>query len=254
MTSLQSKVFIVTGGLGGIGSVTAGLLADAGAHVVVTDLVDGGGTDLAADLTARGAEAAFLAADLTQEDQVRALVDFTIERFGHLDGAFNNAGIPQHGKPLVELTSAEFDKVMRVNVLGVFHCLKHQMSAMKDGGSIVLTSSGLGVTAFPDRAEYIASKHAICGLARAAAVEGAPFGIRVNAVLPGSIRTPMAEAVFGSLDNAADQRAGVIHLLPRLGESEEVGFAVRWLLSDEASFVTGALMPVDGGTTAGRRV
>ena len=255
MSSIESKVLIVTGALGGIGGATARLLADAGAHVVASDVVDSGGAELAEELSARGAKASFFAADLAEEDQARALVDHAVERFARLDGAFNNAGVPQHEKLLVKLTSEEFSKVMRINVLGVFHCLKHQMLAMTDGGSIVNTSSGLGVIAMPNAAEYIASKHAVCGLTRAAAVEGGPDGIRVNALLPGIVRTPMVESVFGSLD-APEFQEGVraLHLLGRLAEPEEIGQAARWLLSDESSFVTGALIPVDGGVTAGRRM
>ncbi|MEU2005221.1 SDR family NAD(P)-dependent oxidoreductase [Rhodococcus sp. NPDC019627] len=255
MSSIESKVLIVTGALGGIGGATARLLADAGAHVVASDVIDSGGAELAEELSARGAKASFFAADLAEEDQARALVDHAVERFARLDGAFNNAGVPQHEKLLVNLTSEEFSKVMRINVLGVFHCLKHQMLAMTDGGSIVNTSSGLGVIAMPNAAEYIASKHAVCGLTRAAAVEGGPDGIRVNALLPGIVRTPMVESVFGSLD-APEFQEGVraLHLLGRLAEPEEIGQAARWLLSDESSFVTGALIPVDGGVTAGRRM
>ncbi|MGP3534224.1 SDR family NAD(P)-dependent oxidoreductase [Microbacterium sp. RD1] len=249
------KVHLVTGALGGIGRSAARLLAESGAHVVVTDLVDAGGADFADELSALGAEVAFRAADLTDEDQVRDLVAWIIGRFGRLDGAFNNAGIAQHEKPLVELTSAEFDRVMRVNVLGTFHCVKYEMRAMVDGGSIVNTSSGLGALALPDKAEYITSKHAVNGLTRAAAVEGGPLGIRVNALLPGSIRTPMQESLFGELDGpAVQQRAAALHLLGRMGDPDEIGRAARWLLSDEASFVTGALFAVDGGVTAGRRL
>lgn len=253
--SAGSPVVIVTGGLGGIGKAAARILAAAGSHVVVTDLVEEGGLELAKELSADGPAASFVAADLINEDQARDVVNHALERFGRLDGAFNNAGVAQHDKLLVDLTTSEFESVMRINVLGVFHCLKHQMRAMQEnGGSIVITSSVLGATAFPNRAEYVTSKHALTGLTRAAAVEGAPHNIRVNAVLPGSIRTPMAEAVFGSLENAATERAGKIHLLARLGEPEEIGNAVKWLLSEDSSFVTGALVPVDGGATAGRRV
>ncbi|MTD57575.1 SDR family NAD(P)-dependent oxidoreductase [Amycolatopsis pithecellobii] len=254
MSAGNAKVFIVTGGLGGIGGEAARLLAESGAHVVVTDVVETGGAAFAAELSADGPEAFFVQADLTEEDEVRALVESTVERFGRLDGAFNNAGVTQHEKPLVELTTDDFIRVMRLNVVGTFHCLKHEMRAMTGGGSIVNTSSALGVMALPNRADYIASKHAVCGLTRAAAVEGAPLGIRVNAILPGSIRTAMAEAVFGSTESAAYlERAAGLHLLGRPGEPVEIGHAARWLLSDEASFITGALIPVEGGLTAGRQ-
>ncbi|MGV9853240.1 SDR family NAD(P)-dependent oxidoreductase [Streptomyces sp. NPDC003442] len=258
MNSVESKVLIVTGALGGIGGATARLLADAGAHVVASDVIDTGGAEFADELSARGAKASFFAADLAVEDQARALVEHALEMFARLDGAFNNAGVPQHEKPLVDLASDEFTKVMRINVLGVFHCLKHQMRAMVDGGSIVNTSSGLGVIAMPNAGEYIASKHAVCGLTRAAAVEGGPHGIRVNAILPGIVRTPMIESVFGPLDSPELQEGAralkALHLLDRLAEPEEIGQATRWLLSDESSFVTGALIPVEGGVTAGRRL
>jgi len=254
-SSLEKKVFIVTGALGGIGAATARLLVEAGARVVLTDVVAVGGPELVDELSRQVGEASFAPADLTEEDQVRALVAHAVERFGRLDGAFNNAGISQAGKPLVELTSAEFDRVMRTNVLSVFHCLKHQMPAMEDGGSIVNTSSALGVMALVDQAAYIASKHAVCRLTRAAAVEGAPQGIRVNAILPGSIRTPMQVAAHGSVDSSASlERARQLHLLRRMGEPHEIGHLARWLLSDEASFVTGSLLPVEGGLTAGRRL
>jgi 2,5-dichloro-2,5-cyclohexadiene-1,4-diol dehydrogenase 1 len=253
VNGLVDKVVLVTGGLGGIGRATATVLAEAGAHVVVTDLDAAGGPEFAAELGVLGPEADFVAADLVDEEQVRGVVARVLERFGRLDGAFNNAGVAQRDKPLVELGSEEFEAMMRVNVLGTFHCLKHEMPAMTGGGSIVITSSGLGVTAIPDRAAYITSKHALSGLTRSAAVEGAPMGIRVNAILPGSTRTAMAEAVHGSIGEAAERRGGNFHLLPRLAEPVEIGHAARWLLSDEASFVTGALVPVEGGLSAGRR-
>lgn len=252
MSDLTSKTVIVTGALGGIGRASARVFAAAGARVVGSDLGDAGGKAFVDELAALGAEASYFAADLQDEAQAEALVAHAVERFGGLDGAFNNAGVPQQGKPLADLTSAEFERVLRINVLGVFHCVKHQMKVMGEGGAIVNTSSGLGVMAIENAADYIASKHAVCGLTRAAAVEGALKGVRVNAILPGMVRTPMVESVFAVDDPEFLTAVRSLHLIPRLAEAEEIGNAACWLLSSESSFVTGALMPVEGGTTAGR--
>lgn len=253
-SAFDKSVVIVTGAVGGIGSATARLLVESGARVVLTDVVRDGGAELADELSARG-DASFVPADLTDEDAVRAVVAHALDRFGRLDGAFNNAGISQAGTPLVDLSSAEFEKVLRINTVSVFHCLKHQMAAMTDGGSIVNTSSALGVMGVLNQAGYIASKHAVCGLTRAAAVEGADRGIRVNAILPGTVRTQMQVAAHGWMDTAAVQeRTRQLHLLGRMGEPDEIGRIARWLLSDEASFVTGSLLPVEGGLLAGRRL
>ena len=252
MSDLTSKTIIVTGALGGIGRASARVFATAGARVVGSDLGDAGGKDFVDELTALGAEASYFAADLQDEGEVAALVGHAVERFGRLDGAFNNAGVPQQGKPLADLTSEEFERVLRINVLGVFHCVKHQMKVMDEGSAIVNTSSGLGVMAIENAADYIASKHAVCGLTRAAAVEGALKGVRVNAILPGMVRTPMVESVFAVDDPEFLTAVRSLHLIPRLAEAEEIGNAARWLLSNESSFVTGALIPVEGGTTAGR--
>jgi 2,5-dichloro-2,5-cyclohexadiene-1,4-diol dehydrogenase 1 len=247
---MRSKVFIVTGALGAIGGATASLLAEAGARVVATDIAEDEG-QLTASLAAHGAEASFFAADLAEEDGARALVAHAIERFGKLDGAFNNAGIEQPRKPLVEITGDEWAHIMRVNAQSMFHCVKHQFLAMAGGGSIVNTSSGLGVVGSSHVAAYAASKHAVCGLTRAAAIEGGPLGIRVNAVLPGVVRTPMHERVFSRPEfaEAIEQRRRSTPI-GRFGESEEIGYLARWLLSDESTFVTGALYAVDGGYTA----
>lgn len=252
MSDLTSKTIIVTGALGGIGRASARVFATAGARVVGSDIADAGGEEFVDELRALGAEASYFAADLQDEAQVEALVGHAVERFGRLDGAFNNAGVPQQGKSLVDLTSEEFERVLRINVLGVFHCVKHQLKVMGEGGAIVNTSSGLGVMAIENAGDYVASKHAVCGLTRAAAVEGALKGVRVNAILPGIVRTPMVESVFAVDDPEFLTAVRSLHLIPRLAEAEEIGNAARWLLSNESSFVTGALIPVEGGTTAGR--
>lgn len=251
MTQLGPKVIIVTGALGAIGGAAAMLLAKAGNHVVATDLTSDPGPQLAAALSDLGTEASFVAADLTREDQVETLVAHAVARYGRLDGAFNNAGVEQPRVPITELSGADWARIMAVNTQSMFHCVKHQFRAMTGGGSIVNTSSGLGVVGSANSAAYVASKHAVCGLTRAAAIEGGPLGIRVNAVLPGVVRTPMHERVF-SKPEFADARRQRQQATPigRFGESEEIGYLARWLLSDESTFVTGALYAVDGGYTA----
>lgn len=251
MAKLESRVIIVTGAMGAIGGAAAKLIAEAGAHVVATDIGEEGGAEFARSLSEQGVEASYYAADLVEEEQVRALVAHAVTRFGKLDGAFNNAGVEQPRKPLVELSGDEWARIMKINAQGMFHCVKHQFLAMKGGGSIVNTSSGLGVVGSSHTAAYTASKHAVCGLTRCAAIEGGPLGIRVNAVLPGVVRTPMHERVFSSPEfaDAIEQRKRM-HPIGRFGESEEIGQVARWLLSDEASFVTGALIAADGGYTA----
>ena len=251
MGNLESKTFIVTGALGGIGEATARLLADAGANLVLSDISDRGGTELAEELSTKSGRSSFIAADVGREDDVRAMVDHAISTFGRLDGAFNNAGIDDDRQLIVDLPTDRWERTMRINAQGIFHCIKHQFLAMKQGGSIVNTSSGLGVIGASNCAAYVASKHAVCGLTRAAAAEGAPMNIRVNAVLPGIVRTPMQdrqhEDIFAP---EVMDRVRSVHLIGRYCEPEEVGNLVRWLLSDEASFITGALYTVEGGATA----
>lgn len=251
MVDLSSKVFIVTGALGGIGRSTAHLLAEAGASVVLTDVSDRGGAALADELSAKGGKSSFFTADVGEEEDVRAMVGHAVDIHGRLDGAFNNAGVDDDRQLITELPADRWARTMRINAQGIFHCIKHQFLAMKRGGSIVNTSSGLGVIGASNCAAYTASKHAVCGLTRAAAAEGAPLNIRVNAVLPGLVRTPMQERQHDDIyDPAVMERLRSIHLFGRYCEPEEVGYLVRWLLSDESSFVTGAMHAVDGGATA----
>jgi len=240
-------VIIVTGALGGIGAAAVRTLSAAGAVVVATDITMAGNDTL----DQMGAHVSFFRADLTREGEVAALVAHTLERHGRLDGAFNNAGVEQHGKSLTVLEAAEWDRVIRVNVSSIFYCLKHQIPVMKSGASIVLTSSILGQVAVPNAAEYIASKHAVIGLMKAAAIECGPLGVRVNAILPGVVDTPLFRRQFG--DPALQPMVEAVrksHPLGRFAEPKEVAQAVKWLLSDESSFTTGASISIDGGFTA----
>ena len=249
---LKDKTFIVTGAAGGIGKAASIVMARHGANVVVTDISEAG-EEVVSEIGKSGGSAAFVRADVTDDGSARDLVAKSIELFGKLDGAFNNAGIEQLSKPLHQITPAEWERAIRVNLTGIFNCLRHEILAMREtgGGAIVNTASSLGQTAVPNAAEYVASKHGVIGLSRAAAVDYGAEGIRVNAVLPGVIRTPMFErfaadpAMAGFLDEIRAR-----HPIGRLGQPEEIGEVVSWLLSDLSSFVTGAAIAADGGYLA----
>lgn len=250
---LQDKVIIVTGAGSGIGRATAILAAQAGARVVLSgtrrDALDG----VADEIGTGGNDTMVVQADVGVESDVADLVAKTVERFGRLDGAFNNAGVPMHNKPIDELTADEWDGVQRVNARGVFLCMKYEIAAMRarQGGAIVNDSSIDGVLALPHWAEYTSSKHAVVGLTRAASAEAGETRVRVNAVLPGYIVTPMSERLLSDTAMKHENDLALSrHSVGRFGTPEDVGYAVRWLLSDEAAFVNGALLPVDGGFTA----
>lgn len=247
---LNGRTIIITGAAGGIGSVTAEALAEAGANLILTDVGERAEA-LAGELRGRGYPATFVKADVTSEDDIRCLVETAVRTYGTLDGAFNNAGVEQASKPIHELELAEVEKLLRVNVIGVFLCLKWQFRAMTRGGSIVNTSSGLGQVAIPAAAEYVASKHAVIGFTKGAAVDGGPLGIRVNAILPGIVNTPMVRRLTEDPVHAAvfDQLK-LRHVLARFAEPAEIAQSVKWLLSDAASFITGSAINVDGGYTA----
>ena len=249
---LEGKVIIVTGAAGGIGQACAVTLANAGASLVLTDIVDCDATIAA--IRNSNNDAAFIKADVGVELEVEQLVAQTVRRFGRLDGAFNNAGVEQCATPLHELTSAQWERAVRIDLTGVFFCLKHEIRAMlkSGGGAIVNTASALGAVAIPNASEYVTSKHGVVGLTRAAAVEYGTHGIRVNAVLPGIIETPMLARA--AADPAFSAYLGTLRTRSpagRFGLPSEVGEAVAWLLSDSASFVMGASIAVDGGTLAG---
>jgi NAD(P)-dependent dehydrogenase (short-subunit alcohol dehydrogenase family) len=251
--SLQGKTFIVTGAGGGIGRDTCLVLAEAGANVVVTDVAGDRGSETLRAIKAADLAGSFFQADLASEDAVKALVEHAVTTHGRLDGAFNNAGLEQCAKPLHELSLEEWDRALRVDLTSVFLCIKHQVMAMlkSGGGSIVNTASSLGQVAIANASEYIAAKHGVVGLTRAAAAEYGRQGIRVNAVLPGIVLTPMisrlvSDPAFAAFFDKVKER----HPIGRFGEPREIGEAVKWLLSDEASFVNGSAFAVDGGYLA----
>ena len=247
---LQGKSIIVTGAGGGIGRATSLILADAGASVIVSDINDDAARSTLDALRAREGTGTFVKADLAVEDDVRNLVDQAVSTYGRLDGAFNNAGLEQCALPLHELTTAQWERAIRVDLTSVFWCLKYQVIALlaSGGGAIVNTASSLGQVAIQNASEYIAAKHGVVGLTRAAGAEYGSRGIRVNAVLPGIVRTPMIarlteDARFSAFFAKLKDR----HSIGRFGEPSEIGEAVKWLLSDAASFMNGAAMTVDGG-------
>ncbi len=253
MSDLKDKVILLTGAGGGIGRASALVFAQAGARVALTDVsADGGNATLEA-VKSIGADAVFIPADLSQESEVTALVAQTVERFGGLDGAFNNAGTAQHGVALHELTTEQWSKTIQIDLTAVFWCLKHEIKALllRGGGAIVNTSSGLGARAINNAAEYIAAKHGVIGLTRAAAVEYSRHGIRTNAVLPGIIETPMVKQLAddpGFAGFLSELKAR--HPIGRFGKPSEIGEAAKWLLSDASSFVNGEAFAVDGGYLA----
>jgi len=177
----------------------------------------------------------------------------TVEHFGRLDGAFNNAGMEQHNAPLDALTLAQWNSVIQIDLTAVFLCIKHQVPAMlkNGGGSIVNTASGLGQIAIPNAAEYVAAKHGVIGITRAAAADFGARGVRVNAILPGIVRTPMIERLCNEPSFSQHvEKLRMRHLMKRFAEPREIGEAAKWLLSEGASFVNGIALPVDGGALA----
>jgi NAD(P)-dependent dehydrogenase (short-subunit alcohol dehydrogenase family) len=251
MSEFQGKVAIVTGGTSGIGRAAAVAYAKEGARVVVAGRRAAEGEETVRLLRAQGGEGFFVATDVSKAAQVKELVERTMQKFGRLDFAFNNAGIEQDPTPLLEQTEATYDRVMDINVKGVWLSMKYEIPAMlmTGGGSIVNTSSGLGVIAMPGIEIYVASKHAVIGLTKSAALEFGKQGIRVNAILPAVIETDMIRRFAGDKPETLAQLTA-LHPIGRIGKSEEIADAAIWLSSSKSSFVTGHSLLVDGGFTA----
>jgi len=247
--SLKDKVVLITGAGGGIGRATAEKLGRDGARLMVSD-IDADAAEATAEAIRRaGGEARAQAADVSRDDQVAALVAATVDAFGQLDGAFNNAGIEEENDKVADVDEALFDRVMAINVKGVWLCMKYQVPQMlsQGGGAIVNTSSDAGLIGWSGSAVYTASKWGVIGLTKSAALQYIAEGIRINAVCPGFIRTPMTE----SRDPRAEERMIAATPAGRIGTVDEVVGAVLWLCSDEASFVVGHPLSMDGGTTSG---
>lgn len=251
-SQFDGKVAIVTGASSGIGRATAFAFAREGAAVVVADVAEAGGAETAFLIRERGGKASFMPCDVSRDADVVQMMDATVRTFGRLDYACNNAGIEGTQAPTAEYPNAIWDRVIAINLTGVWRCMKHEIPVMLDhgGGAIVNMASILGVVGFANAAAYTAAKHGVIGLTQVAALEYAAQGVRVNAICPAFIATPMLERA-GLLSNP-EMRAMLenLHPIKRLGTPEEVAEAVVWLCSGAASFVTGTAMLVDGGYTA----
>ena len=249
MSALDGKAALVTGGGSGLGRASAIALARAGATVTVADVDEQGGKETAALVFEEaGGDADFVRTDVTRPDEVEAMVDKTIARWGRLDCALNNAGTTGASAPTADYMLDDWNRAIALNLTGVFLCLKYEIPAMLErGGAIVNMASGAGLVGFPGLPAYVASKHGVVGLTRAAALEYASQGIRVNAICPGSTRTPMLEGFMGG-DPQVERMMTRAVPLGRLGRPEEIAEAVVWLCSDAASFVVGHALAVDGGS------
>lgn len=239
------KVAFVTGAASGIGRAAAIAFAAEGARVVVTDRTEAALERLKAETEAAGGGVLALRCDVSVPDDVAAAVAGTVARFGRLDCAFNNAGVENQAAPVHEIDFDEWDRILAINLRGTFACMKYQLAQMvaQGGGVIVNTSSGAGIRGVAGGAAYAASKHAIIGLTRSAALDYAKRNIRVNAVLPGNIETPMMDRFTGG----DVQKAIDLEPVGRLGKPEEIAEAVLWMCSDLGGFVTGAATVIDGG-------
>ncbi|MCP5476411.1 MAG: glucose 1-dehydrogenase [Rhodanobacteraceae bacterium] len=244
------RTALITGAAGGIGSATALAFAAAGAKVVLADIADSG-AQLAQSIVDQGGKAWFVRTDVTRIEQIEALVAQTLSYGGSLDFAFNNAGIEEENARLGDSDEALFDRMMAINVKGVWACMRAELQVMKTQGHgvIINTASVAGLVGAPKHAIYGASKHAVIGLTKSAAAEYGKAGIRINAVCPGVIRTAMYQRMIdqGLADEHSIRR---LHPIGRIGEVEEIAGAVLWMCSEQAAFMTGHSMTIDGGMTA----
>jgi NAD(P)-dependent dehydrogenase (short-subunit alcohol dehydrogenase family) len=249
--SFEGKVALVTGAAAGMGLATAEAFAEAGAAVALADINEAAVQKIAERLVAAGHKAIAIACDVTQEAQVKSMIEQTVSAFGRLDAAFNNAGVQSPAVEIADTTSEEFDRVNAINLKSVWLCMKYELLQMREQGSgaIVNNSSIGGLIGLPGRAIYHATKHGVIGMTKSAALEYAARGIRINAVCPGTVDTPMVAAMVA---NEPELMKDIMSQQPigRVGKPEEIASAVVWLCSPGAGFVIGHALVVDGGFTA----
>ncbi|GAA1999842.1 glucose 1-dehydrogenase [Brevibacterium samyangense] len=249
---LQDKVAIVTGAAMGMGEATARLFAEAGAKVIVADFNVEAGEKVVADITAAGGTATFVAVDISDEAQVEEMVKAAVSTYGRLDVAVNNAALKPDQAPSAELDPAYWDRLMSVDLKGTALCQKHELKqflAQGEGGSIVNIASVSGFRPQPGNPAYTAAKHGVVGLTKVAALEYGSLGVRVNAVAPGAVQTPMLDAALEEIGADRDEFAKQLSSLGRFADAREIAQATLWLSSDAASYVHGTTLKVDGGFT-----
>ena len=248
---MTQKVAVMTGGATGIGRSTAILLASKGIKMVISGRREAAGQKAVEEIRARGGDAAFIAVDVDNEAHVRRLIEFAVEKFGRLDLAVNNAGISNETKTIGESDPANFQAMLQTNVMGVYLCMKYEIQQMlkNGGGSIVNLASIAGLNGIPYAGPYAATKHAVVGLTKSGGLDYATQNIRINAVAPGAIKT---DIIAGSIAQGQYDEATIsaMHPMARMGNPEEIARGIAWLLSDEASFVTGHVLNIDGGFQA----
>lgn len=248
---LEGKVAVITGAAAGIGRAAAQVFAAQGARLILADIDAEGGEETVTLVEKAGGNAVFLPTDVTVPDQVEAMVAAAVEHFGRLDCAFNNAGLDGESRPLAESTEENWHKVIGVNLTGVYLCLRAEIRQMAEqgGGAVVNTSSIAGVVGVNmGLSAYTAAKHGAVGITKAAALEYADRNIRVNVICPGAVRTRMLDHAIRS-GALSDEQARGLQPLGRLGTPQEIAHTAAWLCSDQASFITGVVLPADGGAT-----
>jgi NAD(P)-dependent dehydrogenase (short-subunit alcohol dehydrogenase family) len=248
MGALEEKVAVVTGAAMGIGRASAEVFAREGAKVVVADIDVDGGHETVARIEAAGGEASFIRTDVSDRAEVWAMVQHAVDTYGGLDCAHNNAGIAAPLAKLADYPDDGWDRTLAVMLTGVYHCMKAEIPRMleRGGGAIVNTASGVGLVGYPGQAAYTASKHGVLGLTKVAALDYGSQGVRVNAICPGTARTPMVDDAVRR-DPSIDAYLKTLHPIGRIAESAEIAEAAVWLCTPAASFVLGVALPVDGG-------